>query len=140
MKSFLPTFISLALFVASSSAITADIYANANCTGSPQMTMTYTLNVCKDVSQGGFSASMKPTVCNATWASVSSYTGTATCSGSPGSVQTGVPGTCINDGSGGYVKVTCDGASPSSPTIKSSASAFSYGIGALFVIFVGILI
>lgn len=138
MKVFLPTFLSLALFVASSSAITADVYNNANCVGSPQTTLTYTLNVCKDMSQGGFTVSMKPTVCNATWASVSEYQSTATCAGNPSSVQVGVPGTCINDGSGSYVKINCEGGS--SPTIKSSASAFSYGIGALFVIFVGILI
>jgi len=139
MKNSLPVFITLIFCAVSTSAITADIYANANCTGAPQMTMTYTLNVCKDVSQGGFTASMKPTVCNSTWAAVSSYTGTATCSGSASSVQTGVPGTCIDDGSGSYVKVTCDNASPNTP-IKSSASVFSYGIGALIVLIGGMLI
>ena len=133
-------FISLVFYVATTSAITADIYGNAQCSGTPQMTMTYTLDVCKDVSQGGFAASMKPTICNATWASVSSYSGTATCSGSPSSVQTGVPGTCINDGSGSYVKVTCDSASPSSPTIKSGVSEISLGLGALFVVIGALLI
>ena len=132
--------ISLVFYVATTSAITADIYGNAQCSGTPQMTMTYTLDVCKDVSQGGFAASMKPTICNATWASVSSYSGTATCSGSPSSVQTGVPGTCINDGSGSYVKVTCDSASPSSPTIKSGVSEISLGLGALFVVIGALLI
>lgn len=139
MKYSLPTFLSLIFCVATTTAITADIYGNANCTGAPQMTMTYTLNVCKDVSQGGFSASMKPTVCNTTWASVSSYTGTSTCSGSPSTVQTGVPGTCINDGSGSYVKITCDSGSPSQP-IKSSASTTSMGIGALIVLIAGFFI
>lgn len=131
-------FLALVLYVASVSAITADIYGNANCVGTPQMTMTYTLNVCKDTSQGGFTMSMKPTVCNATWASVSSYQNTATCTGSPVSVQTGVPGTCINDGSGSYVKVTCDSGSPSAP-IKSGVSEMSLAIGAMIVSFVGLL-
>ena len=132
--------VSLVFYVATTSAITADIYGNANCTGSPQMSLTYTLDVCKDVSQGGFAASMKPTVCNSTWASVSSYTGTGTCSGSPSSVQTGVPGSCINDGSGSYVKVTCDSGSPSSPTIKSDSSTISYAVGTLIFLIGAMLI
>ena len=119
------------------SAITADIYTSSTCTGTPQSSMTYTLNVCKDASQGGFSMSMKPTVCNATWVSVSIYQNTATCSGSPTSVQTGVPGSCIND-SGTYVKITCDSTIP--PAIKSGASELTFGLGALFVVIGGILI
>ena len=131
-------FISLVFYVATTSAITADIYSNAQCTGAPVMSMSYTLNVCKDVSQGGFAASMKPTVCNATWAAVNSYTGTATCSGSASSVQTGVPGTCINDGSGSYVKINC--ADPSPQPIKSGVSEISLGLGALFVVIGALLI
>jgi len=131
-------FLALSLYVVSSSAITADIYGNANCNGTPQMSMTYTLNVCKDNSQGGFTMSMKPTVCNATWASISTYQNTATCSGSPVSEQTGVPGTCINDGSGSYVKVTCDSGTPSAP-IKSGASDMALAIGAMIVGFIGLL-
>ena len=131
--------ISLVFYVATTSAINADIYSNAQCTGSPVMSMTYTLNVCKDVSQGGFSASMKPTICNATWAAVNSYTGTATCSGSASSVQTGVPGTCINDGSGSYVKIDCAD-SPTPQPIKSGVSEISLGLGSLFVIIGALLI
>ena len=138
MKYSLPTFLSLIFCVATTTAITADIYGNANCTGAPQMTMTYTLDVCKDVSQGGFAASMKPTVCNATWAAVNSYTGTASCSGSASSVQTGVPATCINDGSGSYVKIDC--ADPSPQPIKSGVSEISLGLGALFVVIGALLI
>ena len=81
---------------------------------------------------------MKPTVCNATWAAVNSYTGTATCSGSASSVQTGVPGTCINDGSGSYVKINC--ADPSPQPIKSGVSEISLGLGALFVVIGALLI
>jgi len=139
MKFSASLFLALALYVSTSSAITADIYSTSTCTGAPQMTMTYTLNVCKDVSQGGFSASMKPTVCNSTWAAVNSYTGTATCSGSASSVQTGVPGTCINDGSGSYVKITCDSGSPPTP-IKSSASELAFGLGALILVVASVLV
>ena len=103
------------------------------------MSLTYKLNVCKDVSQGGFAASMKPTICNSTWASVNSYTGTGSCSGSPSSVQTGVPGSCINDG-GTYVKVTCDSGSPSSPTIKSGSSTISYALGTIIFMIGAMLI
>jgi len=129
--------ISLVFYVATTSAITADIYSNAQCSGTPQMSMTYTLNICKDVSQGGFAASMKPTVCNATWAAVNSYIGTATCSGSASSVQTGVPGTCIND-EGSYVKINC--ADPSPQPFKSGVSEISLGLGALFVVIGALLL
>jgi hypothetical protein len=63
------------------------------------------------------------------------YSGTATCAGNPMATQTGVPGTCSNDGSGSYVKIDCNYL-PISP-IKSGASELVFGLGALFVIVVG---
>lgn len=113
-------FLVFSLFIASANAITANIYSNSNCVGTPTTSLYYTLNVCKDISQGGFTFSAKPTICNSTWASINTYSNTATCSGSPASTQTGVPGTCINDGSGDYFKVSCE-STPISPTISSSS-------------------
>jgi len=54
------------------------------------------------------------------------------------SVQTDVPGTCISD-SGTWVKINCFAPSPSQPT-KSGVSSLYLGIGAMIVIFVGMLI
>ena len=130
-------FLTFALSATVFADIKADIYSSSTCTGTPQETMVYTLNTCKDSSQGGQTFSMKPTVCNSTWAAINSYMGTATCAGNPVSTQTGVPGTCINDGSGSYVKINCN-YSPS-PTVKSGASELVFGLGALFVIVVGSL-
>jgi len=140
MKFSASLFLALALYVSTSSAnnIKADIYSSSTCTGTPQETLTYTLNSCKDVSQSGVSASMKPTICNTTWASISGYVGSASCAGSPSLTQTGVPGTCINDGSGSYVKITCN--LPNPAPIKSSASELAFGLGALILVVASILV
>jgi len=138
MKGFISLFLALTFVAGVYSDITADIYGNSNCNGTPQMSMTYTLNTCKDMSQGGSTFSFKPVECNATWAVINSYMGTTTCAGSPVSVQTGVPGTCISD-SGTWVKINCFAPSPSQP-IKSGVSSLYLGIGAMIVIFVGMLI
>ena len=118
--------LSLALQVQNSEAVTAYIYGNGNCTGSVQMTISIPLGGCKDLSQGGFSASAKAVICNSTWARLENFNGNS-CAGSPTSVQTAVPQVCTDDGQGSWVKVDCTEASPSSPTIKSSSSNNNFG-------------
>jgi len=131
-------FLTLALSAGTAFAdIKADIYSSSTCSGTPQETMVYTLNTCKDFSQGGQTASIKPTVCNSTWAEVNTYMGTSTCTGNPISTQTGVPGTCFSDGSGSYVNINCNYLP--SQTVKSGASELVFGLGTLFVIVVGSL-
>ena len=144
MKYYVPLLLALTIFISSSQAITADVYGNANCTGAPLMSFTYTLNVCKDMTQQGFSVSINPTICNATFASISTWLGSSSCSGNPSTITTGVPGTCMNDGTGSYSKIVCNSASPSSPTIKSSASTNSFNMFlgtmiVMIVLIVGIL-
>ena len=128
--------LSLALQIQNSEAVTAYIYGNGNCTGSTQMTISIPLGGCKDMSQGGFSASAKAVTCNSTCARLENFNGNS-CAGSPTSVQTAVPQVCTNDGQGSWVKVVCDDSSPSSPTIKSSASINNVGyfFGIIVILF-----
>lgn len=127
MKSVLPFLFTVSLLYGVANSITVDFYSNAGCT-TKVSTSTYTLNTCKDDSQGGFTMSFKPTVCNATHASLNIYTNTATCSGSPSSIITDLVNSCVSDQSGGYVKIACT--DPASPTIKSSASGLIISMGA----------
>ena len=127
--------LALALQFQNSDAVTAYIYGNGNCTGSTQMTITIPLGACKDMSQGGFSASAKAVTCNNTWARLENFNGNS-CAGSPTSVQTAVPTVCTDDGQGSWVKILCDDSSPPSSPTKSSASVnnFAYLMGLIVLL------
>jgi hypothetical protein len=107
-------FFLITLTCSSVNAVTLYTYASAGCGGSPTSTTNYTLNTCYDISQGGQQGSNKVVACNATTAQIDIYIGSNACAGTPGMINTAVPNACINDGSGGYMKIICDPLTPTS--------------------------
>ena len=129
---FLGVFLLAFAFIGASEAITATIYNNGNCNGTPVDTLILTLNTCKDMSQGGQSMSSKAVVCNSTYATLNNY-GTSTCTGSATPINA-VPNVCTSDGSGSWVKVDCAD-SPSPPPSKSGSSEIFLSFGTILAVF-----
>lgn len=112
------------IFIGASEAITANVFSNSNCVGSPSVSYNVALNDCKDMSQGGQTMSIKAIVCNSTMATLSSY-GSSTCSGAVISTTNAVPNVCTIDGSD-WVKIDC-----ADSIVKSSSSEIFLSIGAI---------